>query len=84
MSSPIVKTLDALRRALDGLGAGWYLFGAQAALIHGSARLSADIDITVLLCQIFKNLRIASSISASSSSCLRPTRLRCVMVASSE
>ncbi len=27
----------------------WYLFGAQAALVYGSPRLTADIDITVEL-----------------------------------
>ena len=25
----------------------WFLFGAQAAILHGVARLSADIDVTV-------------------------------------
>ncbi len=25
----------------------WYLFGAQAAILHGVARLSADVDVTV-------------------------------------
>ncbi len=27
----------------------WFLFGAQAAILHGVARLSADIDVTVEL-----------------------------------
>ena len=25
----------------------WFVFGAQAAILHGSARLSADVDVTV-------------------------------------
>lgn len=25
----------------------WYLFGAQAAILHGAARLSTDVDVTV-------------------------------------
>ena len=25
----------------------WYLFGAQAAIFHGAARLAAGVDITV-------------------------------------
>ena len=29
--------------------AEWYLFGAQAAIIHGAARLTADVDVTVRL-----------------------------------
>jgi hypothetical protein len=33
---------------LDGVVDGWYLIGAQAALIRGSRRLSSDIDITVI------------------------------------
>ena len=35
--------------ALAGVEARWYLFGAQAAIVHGAARLTADIDITVEL-----------------------------------
>jgi hypothetical protein len=31
------------------LGAQWYLFGAQAAIVWGSARLSADVDVTAQL-----------------------------------
>lgn len=31
------------------MGARWYLFGAQAALLYGSARLTADVDATVIL-----------------------------------
>ena len=36
--------LAALREA----GVRWYLFGAQAALVHGAARLTSDVDATVL------------------------------------
>lgn len=28
------------------LGVRWYLFGAQAAILHGAARLTADVDVT--------------------------------------
>jgi hypothetical protein len=49
MSSPVAEALRALASALDGLGVRWYLFGAQAALIRGSHRLTEDIDVTVLL-----------------------------------
>jgi hypothetical protein len=41
--------LAALAEALAGLGARWYLFGAQAALIWGRPRLTADVDVTVRL-----------------------------------
>jgi hypothetical protein len=45
--SPIVELLAELRRALAELGVRWYLFGAQAAILHGVDRLTADVDITV-------------------------------------
>lgn len=32
---------------LGTLGVRWYLFGAQAAILHGVARLTADVDVTV-------------------------------------
>jgi len=43
----IPEALARLAALLDGQGARWYLFGAQAAIIHGASRLSADIDVTV-------------------------------------
>src|SRR6266516_1212987 len=47
MRSPVAELLAALAAALDRLGVRWYLFGAQAALLYGSARLTADVDVTV-------------------------------------
>ena len=49
MPSPVADLLADLAKALDGLGVDWYLFGAQAAILHGAARLTADVDVTVLL-----------------------------------
>lgn len=49
MPSPFVDLLRALGRAFDAVGAGWYLFGAQAALLYGVARFTADVDVTVHL-----------------------------------
>lgn len=46
-AQPIGDVLAALQRALDGAGVRWFLFGAQAAILYGVARLSADVDITV-------------------------------------
>ncbi|MFS8068342.1 MAG: hypothetical protein ACMG6S_18450, partial [Byssovorax sp.] len=43
MLSPFVELLADLAGALDEVGAGWYLFGAQAALIHGAARLTEEL-----------------------------------------
>jgi hypothetical protein len=47
MGSPISDLLASRRDACEDLGVGWYLFGAQAALVHGTARLTADVDVTV-------------------------------------
>jgi hypothetical protein len=46
---PIAELLAQLQRAFAALGVRWFLFGAQAAILHGVARLSADIEVTVEL-----------------------------------
>jgi hypothetical protein len=45
--SPVADLLADLGRAFDALGIAWYLFGAQAAITYGVARLTADVDVTV-------------------------------------
>jgi hypothetical protein len=45
--SPVADLLADLSRAFDALGISWYLFGAQAAIVYGVARLTADVDVTV-------------------------------------
>jgi hypothetical protein len=47
VSSPVVDLLADLDAALRRVGARWYLFGAQAAILYGAARLTADVDVTV-------------------------------------
>ena len=49
MRSPIADLLADLARAFDALGISWYLFGAQAAIVYGVARLTADVDVTARL-----------------------------------
>lgn len=49
MRSPIGELLADLVAALESAGVEWYLFGAQAAILYGAARLTADADITVRL-----------------------------------
>jgi Nucleotidyl transferase AbiEii toxin, Type IV TA system len=44
---PVADLLADLARGLRALGVRWFLFGAQAAILHGTARLSADVDVTV-------------------------------------
>ena len=48
-SSPplIAELLAQLERAFARQGVRWFLFGAQAAILHGVARLTADVDVTV-------------------------------------
>ncbi|MGH7894820.1 MAG: hypothetical protein ACREQL_09135 [Candidatus Binatia bacterium] len=47
MRSPLAKAIAALAAVFERLEVRWYLFGAQAALLYGAARLTADIDVTV-------------------------------------
>jgi len=49
MRSPVADLLADLAAALDGAGIDWYLFGAQAAILYGASRLTADVDVTVRL-----------------------------------
>lgn len=46
---PLLALLADFQQACARLNVGWYLFGAQAALLYGSPRLTADADMTVLL-----------------------------------
>jgi predicted nucleotidyltransferase len=45
--SPVAELLADLAAAFGVLGLPWYLFGAQAAIVYGAARLTADVDVTV-------------------------------------
>ena len=49
MPSPLAEILGQLGAAFARAGVRWYVFGAQAAIPHGAARLSADVDVTVEL-----------------------------------
>lgn len=49
MPSPFADVLACFARAFERAGVRWYLFGAQAAIIHGAARLTADVDVTAHL-----------------------------------
>jgi hypothetical protein len=46
-SDPISELLSALSAELSRLGSRWYLFGAQAVVLWGRPRLTADVDVTV-------------------------------------
>jgi hypothetical protein len=45
--SLLAEVFAALEATFRRLGLGWYVFGAQAALMHGAARLTADVDVTL-------------------------------------
>lgn len=49
MPSAAARALADIARALSPLGLRWYVFGAQAAIHYGSARATADVDVTVEL-----------------------------------
>jgi hypothetical protein len=49
--------------SLRSLGVDWYVFGAQAALVYGAARVTADIDVTVRLGKITP-LRLAAALKS--------------------
>lgn len=45
-ASMIADALAGLAEALQKAGIRWYLFGAQAAVLYGIPRLTADVDAT--------------------------------------
>ena len=50
--SPLVKLFADLRKAFSSVKVRWYVFGAQAAIVYGSNRLTSDVDITLDLLEI--------------------------------
>jgi hypothetical protein len=46
MGSPDADVYDALAGAFASLGVRWFVFGAQAAIVHGALRFTEDIDVT--------------------------------------
>lgn len=49
MPSPAATLLADLAGALASLRLRWYVFGAQAVIVHGRPRLTEDVDVTVEL-----------------------------------
>ncbi len=50
--SPVAKLFADLRKGLSSLKVRWYVFGAQAAIVYGSNRLTSDVNITLDLHEI--------------------------------
>ncbi len=49
MPPAAVRLLADLSSVLADLGLRWYVFGAQAVVVHGRPRLTEDVDVTVEL-----------------------------------
>jgi hypothetical protein len=49
MASPLAELFSDLKAVFAATSSPWYLFGAQAAIIHGASRMTADVDVTVML-----------------------------------
>ena len=49
MSDPAHESLTRLAAIFAARGLRWYLFGAQAVILHGHPRHTADLDITLEL-----------------------------------
>jgi hypothetical protein len=47
VSDRLPEALAAIEAAVGHVGGRWYVFGAQAAILWGAARFTADLDITV-------------------------------------
>lgn len=47
--SDAFEVLAALKGAFEAVGVRWYVFGAQAVIVWGRPRLTADVDVTVAL-----------------------------------
>jgi hypothetical protein len=43
----VAEALRAVGLAVAPRGWRWYVFGAQAVLVHGAPRLTADVDVTI-------------------------------------
>ena len=48
MTSPLISLLSDLHSIFERNKIRWYVFGAQAAIMHGASRMTADLDITVI------------------------------------
>ena len=49
MPGSVAEVLGDLSKALRDLRIAWYVFGAQALVLRGFPRATADLDVTVLL-----------------------------------
>jgi hypothetical protein len=62
--SPVADLLADLGAAFAAARTPWYLFGAQAAIVYGVARLTADVDVTVRTPAGLSSSRLAEVVEA--------------------
>jgi hypothetical protein len=62
MRSPVAELLVDLAAAFRQAAVDWYLFGAQAAILHGASRLTADVDVTVRLPETTSTEELAAAL----------------------
>ena len=48
MASPLTTLLSDLHSLFERKKIRWYIFGAQASILYGASRMTADVDVTVI------------------------------------
>ena len=61
MRSPVADLLADLGAAMAAVEVEWFLFGAQAAIVYGVARLTADVDVTARVPPRLPNLAVVEA-----------------------
>ena len=64
MRSPVADLLADLGAALAAIHVEWFLFGAQAAIVYGVARLTADVDVTARMPERLSNRALVDALAA--------------------
>lgn len=62
MRSPVADLLADLGTAFAAVDVEWFLFGAQAAIVYGVARLTADVDVTARVPAGLPNAALADAL----------------------
>ena len=62
MRSPVADLLADLGTAFAAIHVDWFLFGAQAGIVYGVARLTGDVDITARVPARLPNTALADAL----------------------
>ncbi|MEQ1729261.1 MAG: hypothetical protein ABL982_12870 [Vicinamibacterales bacterium] len=63
MRSQVADLLADLGTALAAVRVEWLLFGAQAAILYGVARLTADVDVTARVPATLSNRALVDALT---------------------